>query len=48
VDEKVEAALEMGVQVVMIKRPKIAYENQYSKFADILQHISREWKGVLA
>ncbi|SDM51249.1 cobalt-precorrin 6A reductase [Fictibacillus solisalsi] len=48
VDEKVEAALEMGIQVVMIKRPKIVYENQYSNFEDILQHISREWRGVLA
>ncbi|MGG1575195.1 precorrin-6A reductase [Fictibacillus sp. NRS-1165] len=48
VDEKVEAALEMGIQVVMIKRPKITYENRYSNFEEIVNHISREWRGVLA
>ncbi|GGB53703.1 precorrin-6A reductase [Fictibacillus barbaricus] len=46
VDEKVEAALEIGISVVMIRRPKIQYENQYADFEEIVRHISREWRGV--
>ncbi|EIT86467.1 precorrin-6x reductase [Fictibacillus macauensis ZFHKF-1] len=46
VDEKVEAALDMGITVIMIQRPKIQYENQYSHYDEVIAHISREWKGV--
>ncbi|MEC2073868.1 precorrin-6A reductase [Alkalihalophilus marmarensis] len=41
VDEKVEAALELGIEVIMIKRPKIEYKNLYSDYADVLTHINR-------
>jgi precorrin-6A/cobalt-precorrin-6A reductase len=41
VDEKVEAAAELGIETIMIKRPKIEYENRYSCFADIVTHIKQ-------
>jgi precorrin-6A/cobalt-precorrin-6A reductase len=41
VDEKVEAAKELGIETIVIKRPKINYENQYSSFADVLAHINK-------
>lgn len=37
VDEKLAAALEMGIETIIIKRPKIHYENVYSHFDDVLQ-----------
>ncbi|WP_227935518.1 precorrin-6A reductase [Alkalihalobacillus deserti] len=40
VDEKVEAASELGIETIMIKRPKIEYENRYSTFSDVLAHIN--------
>ncbi|MFC0471952.1 precorrin-6A reductase [Halalkalibacter kiskunsagensis] len=43
VDEKLEAAIELGIETIMIKRPKINYGNVYSDFSDVLIHIN----GVL-
>lgn len=43
VDEKLEAAIELGIETIMIKRPKINYGNVYSDFTDVLTHIN----GVL-
>ena len=40
VDEKVKAARELGIEVVMIKRPEILYDNRYSKFADVVAHVN--------
>lgn len=39
VDEKVEAALELGIETVMIKRPKINYGTAYANFKDIVNHL---------
>jgi precorrin-6A/cobalt-precorrin-6A reductase len=43
VDEKLEAAIELGIETIMIKRPKINYGNVYSDFSGVLTHIN----GVL-
>ena len=32
VDEKLEAALELGIETIMIARPKFNYENVHSRF----------------
>lgn len=37
VDEKVEAALEHNIPVILIKRPKITYENQCSTFDEVYE-----------
>lgn len=37
VDEKIEAALELGIETIMIARPDIEYGSKYSDFADVLQ-----------
>ncbi|WP_368503881.1 precorrin-6A reductase [Alkalihalophilus sp. As8PL] len=39
VDEKVEAAIELGIETIMIKRPKVDYKNLYSDFSGVLAHI---------
>jgi len=43
VDEKLTAALEMGIETVVIKRPKINYDKQFSNFTDILQAVKRNY-----
>lgn len=40
VDEKVEAAIELGIETIMIQRPKIDYENRYATFFDVLAHLN--------
>lgn len=44
VDEKVEAARELGIETIMIKRPKIKYENAYSSFLGVINHINDLFK----
>lgn len=44
VDEKLEAALELGIETIMIKRPKIQYGNVFSDFESILTHINGLFK----
>ncbi|NDI35513.1 precorrin-6A reductase [Chengkuizengella sediminis] len=44
VDEKVETALEMGIETIMITRPKIQYGTKFSDFANILNYIKEELK----
>ncbi|RBW67888.1 precorrin-6A reductase [Bacillus taeanensis] len=39
VDEKLEAAIELGIETIMIKRPNIQYGNAYSDFSSILTSI---------
>ena len=42
VDEKVEAASELGIETILIKRPRIPYGITYSTVEDVINHI----KGV--
>ncbi len=39
VDEKLEGAMEVGIETIMIKRPKVNYGTVYSNFSDVLFHL---------
>ncbi|MBM7602994.1 precorrin-6A/cobalt-precorrin-6A reductase [Metabacillus crassostreae] len=39
VDEKLDAAIELGIEVIMIKRPKVDYGQSFSTFSDVLHKI---------
>ncbi len=39
VDEKLEAALECGIETIMIARPKIQYQNMHSSFEGVLEDL---------
>lgn len=39
VDDKVESALELGLHVIIIGRPGLAYGDVYSEFEPVLQHL---------
>lgn len=39
VDEKVDAALDLNIPVILIKRPKITYENQCSTFEEVYEKL---------
>ncbi|MEK5184858.1 precorrin-6A reductase [Solibacillus sp. FSL R5-0691] len=39
VDEKMEAALELGIPVILIKRPKIQYENVCTSFEKVFEKL---------
>ncbi|MFC3883955.1 precorrin-6A reductase [Bacillus songklensis] len=39
VDEKLEAAMELGIETIMIRRPKIDYGTAYSSFSDIISRL---------
>ena len=41
VDEKLEAALELGIETIMIQRPKIQYGNAFSDFPSVLSHLKK-------
>lgn len=41
VDEKLEAALENGIETIMIARPKISYENVYSQFKELIEALKQ-------
>lgn len=41
VDEKLEAALELGIETIMIGRPAVDYVNQHSDFSGVLNHIAQ-------
>lgn len=43
VDEKIEAALKMGIEVIVIGRPKLNFETSYSTVDDVLAEISRRY-----
>lgn len=45
VDQKVEAARDMGIDVVMIGRPQLAYGTCYSTVSDVLEELSRQGDG---
>lgn len=40
VDEKVEAARELNIPIIMIKRPIIEYGNVYSNYQDLIEEIN--------
>ncbi|MGG6432522.1 precorrin-6A reductase [Anoxybacillus sp. D401a] len=44
VDEKIAAAQELGIETVVIRRPKLAYPNVYNEFSDIIRALEREIK----
>ncbi|WP_297990604.1 precorrin-6A reductase [Anoxybacillus sp.] len=44
VDEKIAAAQELGIETVVIRRPKLAYPNVYDEFSDIIRALEREIK----
>lgn len=41
VDEKVEAALELGIETIMIERPKLQYKNVHSSFTSVLDELQK-------
>lgn len=41
VDEKVTAAIELGIETIMIKRPSIKYGTLYSQYDDVIRHLQR-------
>ncbi|MED1472191.1 precorrin-6A reductase [Bacillus salipaludis] len=48
VDEKVEAAKDLGIEVIMIGRPKINYGTVYSNFSDVVQELHKKIVPQLA
>ncbi|CAM3790896.1 precorrin-6A reductase [Mesobacillus zeae] len=40
VDEKLEAAKELGIETVLIKRPSIEYGTKFSSFQDVIRHLA--------
>jgi precorrin-6A/cobalt-precorrin-6A reductase len=40
IDEKMEAALEENIEILLIKRPRIQYTHHYSTFEEIKNHIT--------
>lgn len=44
VDEKVEAAKDLGIEIIMIGRPKINYGNVYSNFSDVIQALQQTYE----
>jgi precorrin-6A/cobalt-precorrin-6A reductase len=42
VDEKLSAALEMGIEVIMIGRPEMNYETVYSDFTSVIRQLN-DW-----
>ncbi|KOO51168.1 precorrin-6A reductase [Viridibacillus arvi] len=46
VDEKLTAALECGIETIMIARPKVAYENVHSTFIDVIQALQTQLSQI--
>ncbi|MGD8189571.1 precorrin-6A reductase [Brevibacillus ginsengisoli] len=44
-DEKVEAALEMGIEVIVIDRPTIEYGSQFSEYTGVIQQLNKFLRG---
>ncbi|OAH55751.1 MULTISPECIES: precorrin-6A reductase [Bacillaceae] len=42
VDEKLEAALECGIETIMIARPNINYQNVHSNFEDVISDVQQQ------
>jgi precorrin-6A/cobalt-precorrin-6A reductase len=41
VDEKLEAALECGIETIMIARPNVNYQNVHSSFDDVISDLNK-------
>ncbi|GAC90161.1 precorrin-6x reductase [Anoxybacillus flavithermus NBRC 109594] len=44
VDEKIAAAQELGIETVVIRRPKLSYPVIYHEFSDVIEALARESK----
>lgn len=42
VDEKLEAALECGIETIMIARPNVNYQNVYSSFEEVIRDLHKQ------
>lgn len=42
VDQKVEAAKELGIEIILIGRPKLHYGTVYSKFSDVVEDLLKK------
>ncbi|CRK83250.1 precorrin-6A reductase [Neobacillus massiliamazoniensis] len=42
VDEKVEAAKELGIEIILIARPKLNYGTAYANFIDVIQELHKK------
>jgi precorrin-6A/cobalt-precorrin-6A reductase len=42
VDQKVEAAKELGIEIILIGRPKLNYGTVYSKFSDVVDDLFKK------
>lgn len=42
VDEKVEAAKELGIEVILIGRPKLNYGTVYANFIDVITELHKK------
>jgi len=42
VDEKIEAANELGIETIVIKRPKVNYGTSYSTIYEVIEHLKGE------
>ncbi|OKL35234.1 precorrin-6A reductase [Domibacillus mangrovi] len=42
VDEKLEAALECGIETIMIARPNINYQNVHANFEDVISDVQQQ------
>ncbi|UOF89800.1 precorrin-6A reductase [Fodinisporobacter ferrooxydans] len=47
VDEKVRAALDMGISVIVIGRPKIEYGTSFSTIDGVADAVRKNWEGIL-
>ena len=45
VDEKLEAAQELGIETIMIKRPLMNNENTFHRFSDVINHLHNLLNG---
>ncbi|OEH93118.1 precorrin-6A reductase [Bacillus solimangrovi] len=41
VDEKITAAMELGIEIIMILRPTLDYQTVFSTFEDVLAHLNK-------
>ncbi|MCQ6279446.1 precorrin-6A reductase [Bacillus sp. EB600] len=46
VDQKVEAAMDLGIEIILIGRPKINYGTVYSNFSDVIQDLNKNVPSV--
>jgi precorrin-6A/cobalt-precorrin-6A reductase len=44
VDEKLEAALDMGIETIMIKRPRVEYGTVFSDYSSVIQQLKCVFK----